>query len=140
MRLKNHHNLFICFFFDVTITFNNSYYINKYYFQKDENKPININEVITEKIMLFNKTPNGEYGANKYFIAYLSGGFKPLQVIIEDMELYTNHMNVLANDYELLKYIEIWNKTEALFNKKFNKKGFYSKRTYNNEYIRTKII
>ena len=48
-------------------------------------------------------------------------------------------MNVLVNDNELLKYIEIWNKIEALFNKKFNKKGFYSKPVYNNENIRTKI-
>ena len=48
-------------------------------------------------------------------------------------------MNVLANDNELLKYIEISNKIESLFNKKFNKNGFYSKPTYNNEYIRTKI-
>ena len=31
-------------------------------------------------------------------------------------------MNVLANDNELLKCIAIWNKIEALFNKKFNKK------------------
>ena len=48
-------------------------------------------------------------------------------------------MNVLANDDELLKYIEIWNKIDSLFNKKFNKKRFYSKPTYNNKYIRTKI-
>ena len=48
-------------------------------------------------------------------------------------------MNVLANDNELLKYTEIWNKIEALFNKKFNKKGFYIKPVYNNEYIKTKI-
>ena len=48
-------------------------------------------------------------------------------------------MNVLVNNNELLKYIEIWNKIESLFNKKFNKKGFYSKPTYNNEYIKTKI-
>ena len=92
--------------------------------------------------MLFNETPNGEYGANKYYIVYLSGGFKPLNIIIKDIKLYTNHtnhINVLANDSELLKYIEIWNKIESLFNKKFNKKAFYSKRTYNNKYIRTKI-
>ena len=42
-------------------------------------------------------------------------------------------MNVLANDNELLKY------TESLFSKKFNKKGFYSKPAYNNEYIKTRI-
>ena len=117
----------------------NNYYINKYYFQNDKNKPININEVNIEKIVLSNKTPNGERGANKYYIAYLSGGFKPLHIIIKDIKTYTNHMNVLANDNELLTYIEIWNKTEFLFNKKFNKKGFYSKPTYNNEYMKTKI-
>ena len=48
-------------------------------------------------------------------------------------------MNVLANDIELLEYIEIWNKIEPLFNKKFNKRGFHSKPTYYNKYIRTKV-
>ena len=115
----------------------NNHYINKYYSQK--NKPININEINTEKIVLFNKTRNGEYSANKYYIAYLSGGFKPLHIIIKDIKLYTNHMNVLGNDNELLKYMEIWNKIEPLFKKKFNRKGFYSKPTYNNEFLRTKI-
>ena len=47
-------------------------------------------------------------------------------------------MNVLADDNELLKYIEMWNKIESLLNKKINKKGFYSTPTYNNEYIETK--
>ena len=85
--------------------------------------------------MLFNKIPNGDYGDNKYYIAYLSGGFRLLHLIVKDIKLHTNHMNVIANDNELSKYIEIWNKIESLF----NKKGFYSKPTYNNEYIRTKI-
>ena len=117
----------------------NNYYINKSYFQKDKNKPININEVNTEKLVLFNKTTNGEYGANKYNIANLSGGFKPLHTIIKNIKLYTDRRNVLANDNELLKYIKIWNKIETLFNKKFNRKGFYSKPVYKNEYIKTKI-
>ena len=47
-------------------------------------------------------------------------------------------MNVLANDNELLKYIEIWNKIEALFNNKFHKKGYINRPVYNNEYIKTK--
>ena len=42
-------------------------------------------------------------------------------------------MNFLANDNELLKYIEIWNKIKNLLNKKF------SKPVYNNEYMNTKI-
>ena len=49
----------------------------------------------------------GEYGANKYCIAYLSGGFKTLHIITKDIKLYTHHMNVLANNNELLKYSEI---------------------------------
>ena len=58
--------------------------------------------------MLSSNIPYGEHGANKYYIAYLSGGFKPLHnIIIRDIKLYTNHMNVLGNDNELLKYIEI---------------------------------
>ena len=70
--------------------------------------------------MLSNKAPHGEYGANKYYIAYLSSGFRPLHIIIKNIKLYTDHMNVLANGNELLKHIEIWNKTETLFIKKFN--------------------
>ena len=84
--------------------------------------------------------PYGEKGDNKYYIGYTEcTGLRPLHIIIKNIKLYTDRMNVLANDNELLKYTEIWNKIEALFNKKFNKKGFYSKPTYNNEYIRTKI-
>ena len=68
--------------------------------------------------MLSNKIPYGEHGANKYYIAYLSGGFKLLYITIKNIKLYTNDINVLANDNKLLKYIEIWSKIEALFNKK----------------------
>ena len=48
-------------------------------------------------------------------------------------------MNLLSDNDELLKYIEIWNKVKALFNKKFNKKGLHNRPAYNNEYIKTKI-
>ena len=80
----------------------NDYTKDKYYFQKDK-KPININEVDTKKIVLSNKIPYGEYGANKYYIAYLRGSFKPLYVTIKHIKLYMNDMNALANDHELLK-------------------------------------
>ena len=136
MRLKNHHNSFLFVFCFQYIKWIN--WVLSFFYQEDRN-PIIINEEDTEKIVLSNKTPHGEYGANKYYIAYLSGGFRPLHIIIKDIKLYTNHMNVLANDNELLKYIEIWNKIEYLFNKKFNKKEFYSKPTFNNKYIKTKI-
>ena len=89
--------------------------------------------------MLSNKTPHGEYGANKYYIAYLNGGFKPLYITMKNIKLYTNHINVLANDNEFFKYIEIWNKIESLFNKKINKKRFVSKPVYDNKHIKTKI-
>ena len=89
--------------------------------------------------MLSNETPHDEHGANKYYIAYLSGGFRPLHIIIKNIEMYTDRTNVSPNDNKLLKYIAIWNKIETLFNKQFHKKGFYSKPVYNNEYINTKI-
>ena len=116
---------------------NNNYTIDKYYFQKDK-KPININELNIDKIVLSNKTPYGEYGANNCYIPYSNGGLRPLHIIIKDIKLYANRVNFLASDNELLKYIEIWNKIESLFNKKFNKNGFHSKPVYN-EYIKTKI-
>ena len=73
--------------------------------------------------MLSNKIPYGEHSAKKFYIAYLSGGFKPFYITIKNKKLYTNDMNVLANDNKLLKYIEVWSKIEALFkNKKIVKR------------------
>ena len=49
-------------------------------------------------------------------------------------------MDVLANDNELLKYIEIWKKMEALFNEiASNKRGLHSVLANNKECIITKI-
>ena len=62
-----------------------------------------------------------------------------MHIIIKQIKLYTNHINVLADNDELLKYIKIWYKIKALFNNKFNKKGLHNKPAYNNEYIKTKI-
>ena len=47
-------------------------------------------------------------------------------------------MNVLADNDELLKHTEIWNKIVDLFNKKHNKIVLYNNTIYNNEYIKTK--
>ena len=117
---------------------NNEYERNKYSFQKDK-KPININHVDIEKIVLSNQTSYGKHGANKYYISYLSDGFNPLRINTKNIKLYTNHMNVLANDNKLLKYIKIWNKIETLFNEvALNKKGFHCDHI-NNKYIKTKI-
>ena len=118
---------------------NKSYDVNKYLFQNDK-YIININDVDTKKIVLSNKTIYVKHAANKYYIAYLNGSYKPLCIVIRNTKLHTNNMNVLANDNELLKYIEIWNKIEALFNEiTLNKRGFHSALTHNNEYIRTRI-
>ena len=76
----------------------NNYNIDKHYFQKDK-KLININEVDIKKMVLSNKTPYGEEGANKYYIGYVgSTVFKPLHIIIKKIKLYKNHMNVLPNN------------------------------------------
>ena len=117
----------------------NNYRIGKYCFQKDEN-PININNVGVNKIFLSNKASYGEQGSYKYYIEYLqSNGFKPIHIIIKKIKLYTNHMNVLGDNEELLKYIEIWDKIVDLFNKNHNKKVLYNNTVYNNECIKTKI-
>ena len=71
--------------------------VDKYYFPNDK-KPININEVDTKKMVLSNKAPHGDKSAIKYYIGYLSGGFRPLCIIIKDIKLYTNHKNILANN------------------------------------------
>ena len=49
-------------------------------------------------------------------------------------------MNVLADNNELLKYIEIWNKVATLFNKTITKRGLYNRPLYYNKYMETKII
>ena len=82
----------------------NNYTEDKHHFQKDKKKPININEVVTKKILkivLSNKTLYGKMGGNKYYIAYLSGGFRPLHIIMKNIKLHTDHMNVSSNDNEL---------------------------------------
>ena len=117
----------------------NNYSINKYYFQKCK-KPININKVAIKKIVLSNKTPYGKEGANKYYIGYVGSiGFRPLHIIIKKIKLYTNHMNVLADNKELLKYIEIWDKIVDLFNEKHTKRVLYNNTICNNEYIKTRL-
>ena len=90
--------------------FNNGYndYSNDKYCSQKDKKTININEVGTKKIVLSNKTPYGKEDANKYYIGYVgSTGFRQLRIMIKKIKLYTNHMNVLTDNKELLKYIEI---------------------------------
>ena len=83
----------------------NNYAVGMHYFKRNK-KPININDVDTNKIVLSNKVSYGKQGANKYYIGYLSGDFKPLCIIIKKIKLYTDHMSILANNKEFLKYIK----------------------------------
>ena len=72
-----------------------NYTADMHYF-KTNKKLSNVNDVDTNKIVLSNKLSYGKQGANKYYIGYLSGGFKPLCIIIKEIKLYTDHMNILA--------------------------------------------
>ena len=84
--------------------------------------------------MLSNKTPYGKKGAQKYYAGYLSDGFRPLNIVIKNTELYTNNTNVLTNYTKFLEYVEIWNRLESLFSKTTSNNF-----KYNNEYIKTTI-
>ena len=88
--------------------------------------------------MLSNKTPYGKEGAHIYYFGYLSGSFRPLCIVVKEIKLYNNHMNISANNKEFLKYVELWNKYEVLFNEKFNKRGLYNRPVYN-KYVKNKI-
>ena len=102
-------------------------------------KQISINKVDINRILLFNKVSYGKLGAYKHYIGYNHDeGSRPLYIVIPQINLYTNYMNILVNDKEFLKYIEIWDKIKNLFKKLF-KKRFDSEPIYNNKYIKTKI-
>ena len=57
--------------------------------------------------MLSNKVSYGKQGAYKYYVGYIYYTFKPLYIVITQINLYTDYMNILANDKEFVKYIEI---------------------------------
>ena len=69
---------------------------DKYSFQND-NFMININNVDIKKIVLFSKTPYGNKGANKYYVGYLNGGFKQLNIVIRDTEVCAKNMHISAS-------------------------------------------
>ena len=107
-------------------------------------RPININEVDIEEILLSHKKSyiNNSF---KYFIGYMhkGNGFpSPLCIKLPQMNAYakcfdkTNkYMTLLVNDKKISKkYSEIWDKIKSLI-----KKGFNSEPVYNDKYIKTKI-
>ena len=107
-------------------------------------RPININEVDIEKIVLFHKKPNSK-DSFKYFIGYRhkDNAFpSPLCVKLLQMNGYAKYfdknngyINLLVNDKEILKtYSEIWNKIKSLI-----KRVFISEPVYNDKYIKAKI-
>ena len=89
--------------------------------------------------MLSNKIAYGKQRAYKYYAGSLQGGFIPLYIVIPQKNSYTDDMNILANDKEFSKYIEMWNKIKDLFKNLSNKRDLYKEPAYNNEYISAKI-
>ena len=90
-------------------------------------KPININEVDIEEIVLSHKKSNGK-DSFKYFIGYrhkCNAFPSPLCVKLPQMNAYAKYfdknikyINLLVNDKEILeKYSEIWNKIKGLIKK-----------------------
>ena len=107
-------------------------------------RPININEVDIEEIVLSHKKSYSK-DSFKYFIGYRHKGNafpSPLCVKLPQMNAYAKHVdennkciNLLVNDKEILKkYSEIWNKIKGLIKKEFN-----SEPVYNDKYIKPKI-
>ena len=107
-------------------------------------KPVNINEVDIEEVVLFSKRLYGK-DSFKYFTGYThnSNAFpSPLFAKLPQMnacakyfDKNSKYMNLSVNDKELLKkYSEIWNKIKGLIKKEFN-----SEPVHNDKYIKTKI-
>ena len=107
-------------------------------------RPININEVDIEEIVLSHKKSYSK-DSFKYFIGYRHKGNafpSPLCVKLPQMNAYAKYfdknnkyINLLVNDKETLKkYSEIWNKIKSL-----NKKEFNSEPVYDDKYIKTTI-
>ena len=101
-------------------------------------KPISINEVENNKVMVFDKTSYGNKGFLKYYIGYLkkTEAFpSPLCIklpqLIGHTKYFTNDnrsINLLANDKKLLKkYNGIWDKINSLSKNKFSKEPFHCK-------------
>ena len=91
-------------------------------------KPININEVDIEEVVLSLKKSYGK-DSFKYFIGYRhkGNGFPSLLYVkLPQMTAYakyfdknSKYMNLLVNDKEILKkYSEIWNKIKSLIIKR----------------------
>ena len=99
-------------------------------------KPININEVDSEDIVLSHKKSYGK-DSFKHFIEYRHEGNafpSPLCVELPQMNAYTKYfdknseyMNLLVNDKKKIeKYSEIWNKIISLIKKEFNSEPVYN--------------
>ena len=107
-------------------------------------KPININEVDIEEMVLSHKKSYGK-DSFKYFIGFRHKGNafpSPLCVKLPQMNEYAKYfdenrkyINLLVNDKEMLeKYTEIWNKIKSLIKNEFN-----TEPVYNDKYVKTRI-
>ena len=105
-------------------------------------RPININEVDIEKIVLSHKKLYIK-DSFKYSIGYRHKGnafLSPLCIKLPKMNAYikyfdknSKYINLLVNVKEVLKkYLKIWDKIKGLIKKEFN-----SETVYNDKYIKT---
>ena len=123
-----------------SITFNNEK-INKKAFHSNK-KQFDMQQIDTNKILIFEPEPYGKKNAIKYIIGYNYNVIRPLRILLPKMIVYIKYfgddkktMSFVVDDAELLiKYAEMWNKTRDLINKKID-----SEPVCNNKYINTKI-
>ena len=123
-----------------SINFNNEKISKKAFY--NNKKQFDIQQIDTNKILIFEPEPYGKKIAIKYIIGYNDNVIRLLHILLPKMIGYIKYfdndkktMSFLANDTTelLIKYTEIWNKIRELINKKFD-----SEPVYNNKYINTK--
>ena len=105
---------------------------------------ININEIESNRIVVFNKTSYCNKCSLKHCIGYghTDGNLSPLNIRLPQLTGYVKHfndenkiINVLVVDKKLLKkYNEIWNKIKSLLKMEFDKNPMYQ-----NKYITAKL-
>ena len=86
--------------------------IDKTGFHKDK-RPISIDKVDIDKIVIFSKDSYGRRGSFKYFIGYITNYADPLSIKLPQMNGYAKYfdrknkyINLLLHDKELLKEIQ----------------------------------
>ena len=123
-----------------TLKYNNIK-VNKKEFHKSK-QVIELDLVDTGKIVVSDKFRHSEEGF-KYFIGYQENEIvKPLGIILPQMNGYIKYFDNGGKNMPLLiKYSEIWEKYEDIWNVIKNKLNikFHSQPIYENKYLKTKV-